>query len=55
MTLELTALARQRLPESVLQRLVPGVAESLEQQVPLASAMVWAAGTGMRPNHGVNE
>lgn len=28
--------ARQRLPEGVLQRLVPEVAESLEQQVPLA-------------------
>lgn len=27
--------ARQRLPEGVLQRLVPKVAESLEQQVPL--------------------
>jgi hypothetical protein len=27
--------ARQRLPESILQRLVPEVAESLEQQVPL--------------------
>ena len=35
--------ARQRLPERVLQRLVPEIAESLEQQVPLASAMVWAA------------
>jgi len=33
--------ARQRLPESVLQRL-PEIAESLEQQVPLASAMVRA-------------
>ena len=28
--------ARQRLPESVLQRLVPEIAESLEQQVPVA-------------------
>lgn len=28
--------ARQRLPERILQRLVPEVAESLEQQVPLA-------------------
>lgn len=28
--------ARQRLPERVLQRLVPEIAESLEQQVPLA-------------------
>ena len=28
--------ARQRLPEKVLQRLIPEVAESLEQQVPLA-------------------
>lgn len=28
--------ARQRLPEGVLQRLVPEIAESLEQQVPLA-------------------
>jgi hypothetical protein len=28
--------ARQRFPESVLQRLVPEVSESLEQQVPLA-------------------
>jgi len=36
--------ARQRLPESVLQRLVPEIAESLEQQVPLASAMVRATG-----------
>lgn len=28
--------ARQRLPESVLQRLVPEVAEALDQQVPVA-------------------
>jgi len=41
--------ARQRLPESVLQRLVPEIAESLEQQVPLASAMVRATGEVMAP------
>ena len=39
--------ARQRLPEGVLQRLVPEIAESLEQQVPLASAMVWATSAGV--------
>ena len=47
--------ARQRLPERLVQQLVPVVAEALEKQVPRLRAMVWTTGAGTRRHNRVDE
>jgi len=47
--------ARQRLPERLVQQLVPIVAEAKRKASSKRKTMVWIAGTGTRWHNGVNE
>ena len=47
--------ARKRLPEKLVQQLVPIVAEALEKEVPRLTTMVWTTGAGTRWDNSVDE
>lgn len=47
--------ASSRLPEKLVQQLVPIVAEALEKEVPRLTTMVWTTGAGTRWDNSVDE
>ena len=47
--------ARKRLPEKLVQQLVPIVAEALEKEVPRLTKMVWTTGAGTRRDNSAGE
>ncbi|MEG4443141.1 hypothetical protein QUB47_13825 [Microcoleus sp. AT9_B5] len=47
--------ASSRLPEKLVQQLVPIVAEALENEVPRLTTMVWTTSAGIRWDNSIDE